>query len=120
MPKKLKLVKRKLNTSLKDGKDEEEVVFDSWNFYKNRFSRILPVYYVTIFYALPLYFLGHLYEYDASLRNWGFLGGTILSIFLQQTVLFSTETYFGPNGPTWTVSTLFFFYWFYPRLVIRH
>ena len=79
----------------------------------------MPVYYLTIFYALPLFFLGHLYDYDPSLgTDWGFGAGTVLSIFLQQTVLFTTETYFGPNGPTWTISTLFFFYWFYPRLVI--
>ena len=97
-----------------DDNDEEEVVFDSWNFYKSRFTRILPVYYLTLLYALPLFFLGHLY--DVRPDNWGFgIGGTILAIFLQQTVLFNTNTYFGPNGASWTVSTLFFFYWFYPR-----
>ena len=100
-----------------DDNDEEEVVFDSWNFYKSRFTRILPVYYLTLLYALPLFFLGHLY--DVRPDNWGFgIGGTILAIFLQQTVLFNTNTYFGPNGASWTVSTLFFFYWFYPRSVI--
>ena len=94
----------------KNEEGQEEVEFDSWNFYKSRFTRILPVYYITFLYALPLIFLGHNdiispYDYSAS------IGGSVLAIFLQHQVLLAPS----PNGPSWTVSTLFFFYWFYPR-----
>ena len=96
-----------------EGQEDDEVEFDSWNFYKNRFTKILPVYYVTFLFSLPLIFLGH--NFFISPYNFGAtIGGSVLAIFLQQTVLLS-EFGFGPDGPSWTVSTLFFFYWFYPR-----
>ena len=94
--------------------NEENVIsiFDSWNFYKSRFARILPVYYATLVYAIPLIFLGHqkysAYNYGSS------IGGSIVALFFQQTV-FMTYFGYGPNPPSWTISTLFFFYWFYPR-----
>ena len=91
---------------------EEENVFDSWNFYKSRFARILPVYYATFVYAIPLIFLGlqkySVYDYGLS------IGGSIVALFFQQTVFMSYFGY-GPNQTSWTISTLFFFYWFYPR-----
>ena len=98
-------------SSIEEGQeDDKEVEFDSWNFYKSRFTRILPVYYATYLYALPLIFLGHndiISPYDYN----GGIAGSVLAIFLQHQVFLKAS----PNGPSWTVSTLFFFYWFYPR-----
>ncbi len=47
---------------IEKSEDEEQPssVFDSWRFYINRFSRILPVYWLCMFIALPLVFLGKL------------------------------------------------------------
>ena len=105
---------KNINEEGQEGDDGDvQIEFDSWNFYKNRFTRILPVYYATFLFSLPLIFLGH--NFFISPYNYGAtIGGSILAIVLQQTVLMS-EFGFGPDGPSWTVSTLFFFYWFYPR-----
>ena len=91
-------------------KEEEEVLFDSWNFYKGRLTRILPVYYACLLYAFPLMFLGHSH-FAVSNYLLG-LGGSFLALFLQQSVVIILG--FGPCGPSWTVSTIFFFYWFFP------
>ena len=90
--------------------DEQNIVFDSWNFYKGRFIRILPVYYACFFYALPLIYLGY-YNYMGNIG-----AGSFLALFFQQSIVMVFGL--GPNSASWTVSTLFFFYWFYPRYVL--
>ena len=86
--------------------DSNENIFDSATFYFGRLTRILPVYYICFLYALPLIPL---------LWQWGpnVIGGSISAVFLVQTWIIVLG--FGPDGPSWTVSTLFFFYLVYPR-----
>ena len=90
---------------------EEGQIFNSANFYLGRMTRIMPVYYFCYFAALPLIYLGYGISpwYDMHFNGIGL----IVSLFGVQTwvILYG----FGPNGPSWTVSTLFFFYLVYPR-----
>ena len=91
-----------------------EEAFDSIGFYLARFARILPVYYICFLVGAILIPFGHT-NIAAPSNVWFNGGGSILSIFLAQTwvLIFG----FGPNEPSWTVSTLFFFYLVYPRYV---
>ena len=89
-----------------------EEIFDSIAFYIGRFTRILPVYYFGLIEGAILIPLGHTPTYLPD--NFWYNGvGNILSIFLVQT--WALVFGFGANGPSWTVSTLFFFYLIYPR-----
>ena len=86
-------------------------IFDSIAFYLSRFARILPVYYFCIIVGAILIPLGHGPQSPENL--WFNVGGSVMSLFLLQTWVLVFG--FGPNGPSWTVSTLFFFYLVYPR-----
>ena len=99
-------------TSSKEEKDENLINYSDFIF--GRASRILPVYYFCFFFALPLIPLGH--------RFFGFclgsdltfsIGGSLSSLFLVQSWILYFS--FAPNVPSWTVSTLFFFYVFFPK-----
>ena len=92
--------------------DSNQQIFDSFNFYLGRLTRILPVYYFCLIVAVILIPFGHLSDPDNILGN---VGGTLLSIFLVQTWVMNPITGLGPNSVAWTVSTLFFFYLVYPR-----
>ena len=101
-------------TSTKEEKDEnviKENCIDYSDFIFGRASRILPIYYFCFFFALPLIPLGHGFFSSTDLTL--SIGGSLASLFLVQTwiLIFS----FGPNGPSWTVSTMFFFYIFFPK-----
>ena len=87
-------------------------VFDSIGFYLGRFTRILPVYYICLIVGAILIAFGHT-NFAAPNNIWFNGGGSVVAIFLVQTwvLIFG----FGPNGPSWTVSTLFFFYLVFPR-----
>ena len=86
-------------------------IFDSIDFYLSRFARILPVYYFCIIVGAILIPFGHGPQSPENL--WFNVGGSVMSLFLLQTWVLVFG--FGPNGPSWTVSTLFFFYLVYPR-----
>ena len=91
-------------------------IFDSMDFYLHRLARILPVYYTCFIIGAILIPLGH--SYFAPDNLWFNAGGSILSLFLVQTWVMVFG--FGPNGPSWTVSTLFFFYLIFPRFDLIH
>jgi peptidoglycan/LPS O-acetylase OafA/YrhL len=95
--------------------EEESTVFDSWQFYFNRMTRIMPVYYFCYFFALPLIFVGHSY-FSPTWDLW--IPGCIEALFFQSTMVISHG--FGPNAPGWTVCTLVFFYWMFPRFVYNN
>lgn len=92
---------------------EDEEAFDSWGFYYGRMTRILPVYYATWLFAIALTPLGHNHD-SGNLRN--AIWGGFASIYGVQTWVLVLG--FGPDGPSWTVSTLFFFYLLFPRLLV--
>lgn len=93
--------------------DEETEIFDSVKFYKTRMSRVLPVYYLCFLMALPLIFFGHSYLPPSDVIN--NFGGCLWAVSLQSSMVIVQG--FGPNGPGWTVCTLFFFYWFFPGFI---
>eukprot|EP00238_Polyblepharides_amylifera_P004091 CAMPEP_0196590754 /NCGR_PEP_ID=MMETSP1081-20130531/67438_1 /TAXON_ID=36882 /ORGANISM="Pyramimonas amylifera, Strain CCMP720" /LENGTH=243 /DNA_ID=CAMNT_0041913943 /DNA_START=40 /DNA_END=768 /DNA_ORIENTATION=- len=77
-------------------------------FYRNRFARVAPVYYLTTLLTVPLVFLGQAGSPVSALP------GSLVVSFL------GVSTWFlfaggGPlNGPSWTVSTLALWWWFFP------
>ena len=91
--------------------------FQTQDFLFGRASRILPVYYFCFLFALPLIPLGYSY-FSPNMYNFS-IGGCIASLFLVQTWILVLA--FGPDGASWTVSTLIFFYLTFPRYSeIRH
>ena len=91
----------------------EEEVFDSARYYYNRISRIVPVYWFTLIIVLPLIPLGHSGETPGSQNS---IVGTILSFLGLQTWVIHFG--FGPNGPSWTISTFAFFYVLFPSAIV--
>ena len=89
---------------------DSKTTFDIKNYLFGRISRILPVYYFCFLASLPLIPLGH--SYFAPNDYFHTIGGSFASMGLIQTWLLIF--WFGSNGPSWTVSTLFFFYLMYP------
>jgi peptidoglycan/LPS O-acetylase OafA/YrhL len=87
--------------------------FDVRHYYRNRFARIAPVYYVTMLLALPLAVFGHGWVSPSE------IGGALA------TNLFAVQMWSGfPPlsfvGPAWTISTLVFFYLVFPWLLQWH
>lgn len=81
-------------------------VFDIRKFWRNRFARLAPVYYVT---------------------NWWYLANPTTWYMIQPwsgiLSLFGMSSWFGfgfpPNGVTWTISTMMFFYVIFPYILPR-
>ena len=91
--------------------DSNQEIFDSIDFYLGRLTRILPVYYFCLIAGAIIIPFGHGPFAPDNLRfN---VGGSVMSIFLVQTWVMWFG--FGANGVSWTISTLFFFYFVYPR-----
>ena len=97
-----------------DPKNDGKEAFNYSEFFFGRMTRILPVYYFCYFFALPLIPLGHSY-YPGNLSYDLTIGGSILSFFLVQAWVI--VLHMGANGPSWTVSTLTFFYLLFPGQV---
>ena len=94
----------------------EEEVFDSWGFYYARMARILPVYYAIYLLALPSIPLGHELGFQKMVRIIGLEGvmwGSLSALYGVH--MWIVILGFGPVGPSWTLSTLFFFYLVFPR-----
>ena len=72
----------------------EEAVFDSWSFYVNRMTRLLPVYYATFIFGLPLISAGHSYFGPFDWHH--NVGGAFLAFFGVQTWVIALG--FGPDG----------------------
>ena len=84
--------------------------FDVKHYYRNRFARIAPLYYVTMLIALPLAVFGHSWVSPSDI-GWVFV-----------TNLFAVQMWASlppPSfvGPAWTISTLAFFYLVFPWLL---
>jgi peptidoglycan/LPS O-acetylase OafA/YrhL len=89
--------------------DESDSNFNFWQFLRNRFARIAPVYYFCIFIAIPLIFLGHSYKSPDDPSQ---IRGIIEEMLALNAFVIVDGV--GPNGPGWTVSLLAFFYLIFP------
>ena len=92
-------------------------VFDFQEFWHGRVIKILPVYYATFAFALILVPLG--YGPVDSLKD-----HVDMNIWGSFAALYGVQSWilaygFGPVAPSWTISTLFFFYILFPRGAIQ-
>ncbi len=87
--------------------------FNFKHFYQNRFARIIPIYYLAIFFGVVLAIFD---------RSWIASNNIGLTIF---TNLFAVQTWLGlpPKSfiaSSWTISTLIFFYLVFPWLLKKY
>jgi peptidoglycan/LPS O-acetylase OafA/YrhL len=87
--------------------------FEVKHFYRNRFARIAPVYYVVMLIALPLAVFGRGWVSPSDI-GWVFM----TNLFAVQ--MWSSLPPLSFAGPAWTVSTLAFFYLVFPWLLRWH
>jgi peptidoglycan/LPS O-acetylase OafA/YrhL len=87
--------------------------FDVKRYYRNRFARIAPVYYVAMLIALPLAVFDHGWVSPSDI-DWVFA----TNIFAVQ--MWASLPPLSFVGPAWTISTLAFFYLVFPWLLRWH
>ena len=87
--------------------------FDVKHYYRNRFARIAPVYYVTMLIALPLAVFGHGWVPSSDI-------GWVFATNLFAVQMWTSHPPLSFVGPAWTISTLVFFYLVFPRLLRWH
>ena len=87
--------------------------FDVKHYYRNRFARIAPVYYVAMLIALPLAVFGRGWVSPSDI-GWVFA----TNIFAVQ--MWASLPPLSFAGPAWTISTLAFFYLVFPWLLRWH
>lgn len=88
--------------------------FNSWRFYRNRFARTMPVYYICTLIAIPPTLFGF---GSASVDN--FPLSMLLTIIPVVTLVspLASGGIFAIDGPSWTVCTLIAFWAFFPCLI---
>jgi peptidoglycan/LPS O-acetylase OafA/YrhL len=87
--------------------------FDVKHYYRNRFARIAPIYYVTMLIALPLAVFGHGWVSPSDIGR-----AFVTNLFaVQMWTSFPPQSFV---GPAWTISTLAFFYLVFPWLLRWH
>ena len=95
--------------------EKELPSFKSWDFYRNRFARIGPLYYLTSLLAYPLWLLGKNEMFDSHVEM---ITRIIATVTCTGSWFFPAETW--PANPvSWTVNTLFFFYLVFPCILPR-
>ena len=87
--------------------------FDVKHYYRNRFARIAPVYYVAMLIALPLAVFGRGWVSPSDI-GWVFA----TNMFAVQ--MWASLPPLSFAGPAWTISTLAFFYLVFPWLLRWH
>ena len=88
-------------------------VFKIKPFYRNRFARIAPVYYVTMLMALPLAVFGHGWVSPSGI-------GVAFATNIVAVQMWLSMPPLSFVGPAWTISTLVFFYLVFPWLLRWH
>ena len=88
--------------------------FDRSGFYWNRFSRMMPTYYLCVLFAIPLVFTG----YHAEIRPETFFSSLMVSIIPVQ-VFFGNYFGFCLDDPAWFVQTVLAFYFMFPLWLSR-
>lgn len=118
-----------------DRVDLDGIDFDYWTFYKNRFARVMPGYYLSSLLALPLVFLGFGPLDPNDIKS---LVASIISNIIAVPTIFNGQlppwpygndfgaegdqhpiTLKNINGPAWTVCTLAWFWAVFPPIIKR-
>lgn len=92
---------------------EQQRRFNTRRYYRNRFARIAPVYYVTMLLALPLAVFGHGWAPPSDI-------GWVFATNLFAVQMWPSLPPLSFVGPAWTISTLAFFYLVFPWLLRWH
>jgi peptidoglycan/LPS O-acetylase OafA/YrhL len=87
--------------------------FDVKHYYRNRFARIAPVYYVAMLIALPLAVFGRGWVSPSDI-------GWVLATNIFAVQMWASLPPLSFVGPAWTISTLAFFYLVFPWLLRWH
>jgi peptidoglycan/LPS O-acetylase OafA/YrhL len=87
--------------------------FDVKHYYRNRFARIAPVYYVAMLFALPLAVFGRGWVSPSDI-------GWVLATNIFAVQMWASLPPLSFVGPAWTISTLAFFYLVFPWLLRWH
>ena len=89
---------------------QDEAHFDAKHFWRRRFARTMPLFYLTNIMCIPLVYAGHI----SHIGVWGVTATYVMN-------LFAVATWFGIpallNSPSWFISTMWFFYWIVPSLL---
>jgi len=104
--------KQAIDTPNVNTADPVEIIIptiDKWNFWRNRFARLYPMYFITNLTAASfLFFEGF---DDQSIAN------IVLTITGMNLWVYPFDDEFFPlNGVTWTIQTMWFFYLVFPAL----
>lgn len=92
---------------------KQQSKFDVKDYYRNRFARIAPVYYVAMLIALPLAVFGRSWVSQSDI-------GWVFATNLFAVQMWSSLPPLSFAGPAWTISTLAFFYLVFPLLLRWH
>jgi len=92
---------------------KQRLSFNVKHYYRNRFARIAPVYYVAMLIALPLAAFGHGWVSPSDI-------GWVLATNLFAVQMWASTPPLSFVGPAWTISTLAFFYLVFPWLLRWH
>ena len=96
------------NVAFKADDGDPNATFDFYQFIKSRILRTVPVYYSCILLILP-FWIAHLPNQDVLIKE---IPTLLPSLFLTQSWI--QVLGFGLIGPSWTLSTLFFYYLIFP------
>ena len=88
---------------------------DAWTFYRNRFARVMPVYYFANLLSIPLVMAG----WSSVPNDMPDIAVALARVIpgVQTWVMFNDNL--GFTVPAWTVSTMLFYYWIFPALFPR-
>ena len=86
---------------------------DVKHYYRNRFARIAPIYYVAMLIAIPLAVTGHGWVPPSDI-------GWVLATNAFAVQMWAGFRPLSFSGPAWTISTLIFFYLIFPWLLRWH
>jgi peptidoglycan/LPS O-acetylase OafA/YrhL len=92
---------------------QQQPGFEVKHYYRNRFARIAPVYYVVMLIALPLAAFGHSWVSPSDI-------GWVFATNLFAVQMWASLPPLSFAGPAWTISTLAFFYLVFPWLLRWH
>jgi peptidoglycan/LPS O-acetylase OafA/YrhL len=91
----------------------QESGFDFKGYFRNRFARIAPIYYVAMLIALPLAVFGRGWVSPSDI-------GRVLATNIFAVQMWASLPPSSFAGPAWTISTLAFFYLAFPWLLRWH